>query len=273
MSLDLSDSFDRLYRAEKILAELISEINTYRTSSPLKICLVPFDAMIPTIDKTGTLQLIPDPYAQSDKDNFLVLRACIEKEIPKSINLILGDALENIRICYEYLAREIGYSINLPDKQQNRLHYPSTKSESDLDGEIIKYFSGYENLDIVKKIKLTKPFFNGGYNIKEVAELSNLNKHRKPISFVSFAGDFPVSFGNSLGIGNLTIGINPQIGYSDIIVIHKSMENQISYSQPSVDVSIDFTKIGAQEVSIDTSAPLFIKNCIANANEVLNLFK
>lgn len=273
MSLDLSDSVDRLYRAEKILAELNSEINIYRKSSPLKIYLVPFDAMIPTIDETGTLQLLPDPYAQSDKDNFLVLRACIEKEIPKNINLILGDALENIRICYEYLAREIGFSINLPDKQQNRLHYPSTKSESDLDGAIINYFSGYENLDIVKKIKLTKPFFNGGYNIKEVAELSNLNKHRKPISFVSFAGDFPVSLGNSLGIGSLTIGINPQIGYSDIIVIHKSMENQISYSQPTVDISIDFAKIGVQPVNIDISAPVFIKNCITNANEVLNLFK
>lgn len=273
MAIDTSDSHDRLSRAKKLLSELDEEINNYVASNPIKIDLVPDDGMIASVNESGELVLTPDRYAQAGKENILVLRASIEKKQSKQINIMLGDVIENIRICYEYLAQSIGRDIGMSNEEFRKIHYPSTKLESGVDAEILKYFKGYEHLDIVKKIKDTEPFFNGKFNIKEVAELSNLNKHRKPISLIGFAGGFPVSIGNGLSIGNMTIGIDPLIGYADITKIHKNHISQISYSQPIANISIDFSKINTTKDEFDTPAYDYVHQCIRNAEEVVRLFE
>ncbi|HDU5016158.1 TPA: hypothetical protein RFU30_002091 [Klebsiella quasipneumoniae subsp. quasipneumoniae] len=151
MAIDTSDSHDRLSRAKKLLSELDEEINNYVASNPIKIDLVPDDGMIASVNESGELVLTPDRYAQAGKENILVLRASIEKKQSKQINIMLGDVIENIRICYEYLAQSIGRDIGMSNEEFRKIHYPSTKLESGVDAEILKYFKGYEHLDIVKK--------------------------------------------------------------------------------------------------------------------------
>lgn len=273
MAIDLSDSHDRLSRAKKLLSELDDEIQKYVTSNPAKINLVPDDGMISSVNESGELVLTPDPYAQAGKENNLILRVSIEREQPKQINIILGDIIENIRICYDYLAQSIGRDLGMSKQELRKVHYPATKLESGVDAEILKYFKGYEHIDVVKKIKDTEPFFHGKYNIKEVSELSNLNKHRKPISFISCAGGFPVVIGNTLSIGNVTIGIDPIIGYADVVMIHKNQINQINYTQPTVNISIDFRKIDITHEEFDTPAYDYANQCIKCAEDVVMFFE
>lgn len=273
MAIDLSDSEDRLTRAEKLLTELNNEIHAYAASNPISIDLVPYDGMITSISESGELILTPDPYGQTDKEDFLVLRASIVNNQPTQINIILGDIVNNIKTCYDYIAQSIGKAIGMSQRELRKVQYPSTKSESDVDSEIQKYFKNYVSFDEVKKIKITEPYFNGRYNIKEITELCNLNKHRKPISFISCAGGFPVVLGNSLSIGDVTLGIDPIIGYADIIQIHKNSQKLVKYTQPQIKVSIDFRKINVTTDQFDTPAYDYISQSITHAKNVIKIFK
>ena len=154
-----------------------------------------------------------------------------------------------------------------------KVQYPSTKSESHVDSEIQKYFKNYVSFDEVKKIKITEPYLNGKYKIKEITELCNLNKHRKPISFISCAGGFPVAHGNSLSIGDVTLEIDPIIGYADIIQIHKNSRKLVKYTQPKIKVSIDFRKINVTSDQFDTPAYDYMAQSIIHAKNVIKIFK
>ncbi|HGW3747196.1 hypothetical protein [Klebsiella pneumoniae] len=274
MTINLTDSINRLDWASELITYLEDRISKYLTASPLSLKLVSMDQGEPTKQQKD-IQEFMRRHFRINLQEMKSIRLNIDTPTPATINLALGDVVENIRICYEYLAQSIAKEYGFDEKELDAVYFPSTNKVKDIDNRINAIFKGKTPQEINEKIKNLEPYMGGKYRIREIAALSNLNKHREPISVINIAKKITITSNSQrITIAELEAGMILGSNYLDVYSSPNLTPEDIIFSQPEPDLSIALHKIKEDNNEEGNENILqYLNKSVELAREVVDSFK
>ncbi|HCI5981037.1 TPA: hypothetical protein NPN83_005363 [Klebsiella variicola subsp. variicola] len=273
MAIDIKDSINRLDWAEELITYLEDRIRKYIDSEPLtlKFAIMGTQSNSP---RQGELNNFLQKYFKIDRAGMASLRLNVVKETPPTINLALGDVVENIRISYEYLAQAIAKEHGMSGEELESIYFPSTDKPEHIDARINKIFKGKLPQDIDRKIKTLEPFMGGKYRIREIAALSNLNKHREPISVINVAKKISITNKETNStIQEVQVGLILGSTAIDVYSMPILESSKVTFTQPIPDLSIALHKIKKNATEEDHENVLqYLEESVILARQVVDLF-
>ncbi|HBT4836053.1 TPA: hypothetical protein MB316_000028 [Klebsiella quasipneumoniae subsp. similipneumoniae] len=273
MAIDIKDSINRLDWADELITYLEDRVRKYIDSEPLilKLAIMGSERHAP---KQREIHQFVKKHFGIDPAGMVSLRLNVVKDTPPTINIALGDVVENIRISYEYLAQFIAREHGMSDDELGHVYFPSTDKPENLDARINRIFNEKLSPDFEQKIKKVEPFMGGKYRIREIAALSNLNKHREPISVINVAKKIAVTNNaTNSTIQELQIGLILGSKAIDVYSIPIFEAHQIAFTQPVPDLCIALHKIkeNANEETRENVLQ-YLKESVILARQVVNSF-
>ncbi|WP_201160537.1 hypothetical protein [Klebsiella grimontii] len=273
MTIDIKDSINRLDWAEELITYLEDRVRKYIDSEPLtlKFSIMETQSNAPRQDELNNFL---KKYFKIDPAGMASLRLNVVKDTPPTINLALGDVVENIRISYEYLAQAIAKEHGMSGNELESIYFPSTDKPEYIDSRINKIFKGKLPQDIERKIKTLEPFMGGKYRIREIAALSNLNKHREPISVINVAKKISITNKETNStIQEVQIGLILGSKAIDVYSIPIFESSKVTFTQPVPDLSIALHKIKENATEEGQENVLqYLKESVILARQVVDLF-
>ncbi|PXK47800.1 hypothetical protein DMR96_24105 [Klebsiella pneumoniae] len=273
MAIDIKDSINRLDWADELITYLEDRIRKYIDSKPLTLTFAVMESKS-NAPRHEEINQFLKKHIKIDPAGMASLRLNVVKDTPPTINLALGDVVENIRISYEYLAQAIAKEHGMSDDELESVYFPSTNKSEDIDGRIKRIFKGKLPQHVENKIKNLEPFMDGKYRIREIAALSNLNKHREPISVINVAKKISITNKEtSSTIQEIQIGLILGAKAIDVYSTPIFECSKVTFTQPVPDLSIALHKIkeNAAEESQENVLQ-YLKECVTLARQVTDLF-
>ena len=273
MAIDIKDSINRLDWAEELITYLEDRVRKYVDSEPLTLKFAIMESKSNAPRQEEFNQFLKK-YFKINPAGMASLRMNVVKDIPPTINIALGDVVENIRISYEYLAQAIAREHGMSGGELEYIYFPSTDKPKDLDARINSVFKGKLQQDITRKIKTFEPFMGGKYRIREIASLSNLNKHREPISVINVAKKIPIkNKETNFTIEELQVGLLLDSKSIDIYSIPIFESSKLTFTQPVPDLIIALHKIkGNTNKESGENVLQYLKESVILARQVVNSF-
>lgn len=272
MAIDIKDSINRLDWADELITYLEDRIRKYIDSKPLtlKFAIMGSKSNAPRQEEINKFL---KKYFNIDPAGMASLRLNVVKDTPPTINLALGDVVENIRISYEYLAQAIAKEHGMSGDELESVYFPSTDKSEYIDARIKKIFKGKLPQHVENKIKTLEPFMDGKYRIREIAALSNLNKHREPISVINVAKKISITNKETNStIQEIQIGLILGSKAIDVYSIPISESSKVTFTQPVPDLSIALHKIKENAAEEGQENILqYLKECVILARQVADL--
>ena len=187
-------------RAEKHLAELRSEIDSYFARGAVQIVVE-----------------IAEEYGQISAG----MRALVYREkepIPTPWSAIVGYVLHNIRAAYDLLACDVHRITGGKPEDTAHVHYPFCKTQADLNATIKKQRLHRVANELRTLLENTAPYRGGNNGLRAVHDLDILDKHQALLPVVSIASlpwpvpivEGPQMFTTKLSVDGQRIMIMPQ---------------------------------------------------------------
>jgi len=162
-------------------------------------------------------------------------------EVPVSVPLFIGDALQNLRSSLDYLACELVLAAN-PTNDIRQTAFPIFETAKDYTSRSPRKVAGMRQ-DAVDKIASFKPYKGGNDTLWRLHALNNMDKHRLLVTCVATA-TMRTGSGQEDGIPTLTTeffrrGIPLKKGTKFVLPIAKDEDNskihcEITFDEPGI---------------------------------------
>ena len=162
MHLRPHDAFLKLARADEHLDSLYAQIETWSATHPYRIT-----------------------HERDPKSGFTVVYFKPLSEPPSSLSLILGDAIQNLRACLDYLTlalSERGYGRPMSEGMENSSQFPICRTETQF-AQALRSIIPHIDAGPSAVIKSVQPYHRGHdwdcHPLAILKTLSNFDKHRR----------------------------------------------------------------------------------------------